>query len=352
MKSVIFPSGGGKGPAMRRVSKLIFLFSLSFLLTFNSCKNIFETSVEETKQEQEAQAAPGQLPDQTPAAPVPALKISFGGSLSMRGAVPSQINQAVANQNIQELEANYQKTYNSSLSLFERFMRSARPSVAAGGNYEFFVRAFTNDGAEPQEVTPQQDASGQYTYAFLLDPGHVWYFTAGFRRNAIGVQGQPGYEPERILMLDLDSQANNPFSHDFNNMDDLSATHSFILGPAQSEEGKGSLNLELTVATSFVDSFKLYIPDPSDGHAVEWNADGKIHITQDDTVQGKWYIKSDGLDSETHNVPSGVYDLSIIFYKQYIPAGGTQADAYNTPVYISYQTINVFDNMTTNLWMN
>ena len=354
MKSSMLPFKRGLWVSGRKVSKLFFLLFLSCLFAFNSCTNIFETSVEETTEEHQEQPAAGQTPAPIVTQPS-AVKVSFSGSLSMRGAVPSQIDQAVANQNTQELETSYQEELEASLSILQRLaraVRSASPSVAAGGNYEFFVRAFTNDGAEPQEVTPTQDASGQYTYAFLLEPGHIWYFTAGFRRNAIGIQGQTGYEPERILMLDLDSQRNAPFYHDFTNMDDLSSQHTFILGPVQSEEGKGSLNLELTVDTSKVDNFKLFIPDATDGHPVEWNADGKVHITEDGTTAGKWYIKSDGLDSESHNVPSGTYNLSIIFYKQFIPTGGSAADAYNTPVYISYQTINVFDNMTTNLWMN
>ena len=90
------------------------------------------------------------------------------------------------------------------------------------------------------------------------------------------------------------------------------------------------------------------------GIAQTWNGNGTVSlISPTATEPGIWHIKSVGLDpynfeNTAHQVKSGSYNLTLKFYKNYTISGSDIL----IPVYTTYQTINVFDNMITDTWVN
>ena len=182
---------------MNKVGKFFVIFSFSLLFIFTSCQNVFESSVDnpdETNQTKSETPA-GQSPDET-STPAPIPKITFSGSLRVEGALPSGLQQVLANPE----EATIDPLANDD-------SRTARPSISTGTNYEYYVRAYTDDGAQPVETIPQL-VEGAYTYSLALELEHTWKFEAGFRRKAVGE------DPVRQLLIDYDSKRNAPYSLD------------------------------------------------------------------------------------------------------------------------------------------
>ena len=320
---------------MHKVSKALLLFSFSFLLIFNSCTNLFENSVDNQNQNTQTADSAGQTP-----AAAAISKFTFGGSLRVEGALPSALQQALTNPNEAEIAP-----------LVTDDSRSARPSISTGTNYEYYVRAYTDDGAQPQETNPQL-VDGVYSYSLELELEHTWKFEAGFRRKAIGTQGEAGYQPARQLLIDYDSKRNTPYSLDLHTATGSFGEegHVFFLSPVQSENGKGSINLEINIEDTAADSCVLKVAD-TNGVAVNWDGNGKVSIVKPDS--STWYIRSEGVNTSNselnvHSVKSGSYELTLMFYKNYEISGVNVP----MPVFTSYQTINVFDNMTTDTWLN
>lgn len=334
---------------LKYIRKVSLLFLLVFI--FNSCTNIFEDSVDETEEQHSEQAAPvtvatapSQASSTSAATPVVIPKITFGGSLKVEGALPSKLQQALNNPD--DVENDPLETEAS---------RSARPTLGSGSNYQYYVRAYTNDDAEDVTVTPvQNETTHQYEYTLELEMEHTWYFEAGFKKLASGTPEDPGYQPERKLLIDYNSRINNPFSIDLHSGSEDgygSSGHVFLLCPYQSADGKGCINLEINIENNAADSIKLKAYN-GNGLLVDWgDAASKVHVVEE---SGKWYIRSDGvdtsnLDASTFDVKSDTYDLTIMFYKNYTLDSNHDIDL---PVFTSYQTINVFDNLTTDTWLN
>lgn len=329
---------------MYKVYHKVAIIILS-LFIFISCKNLFEDSVDEvteTRTEQTTSTTTSTPASSTPA-PVAKQKITFGGALQVEGALPSKLQEALANPG--DTNTDPLETADS---------RSARPTITAGGNYEYYVRAYTDDGADPVEVIPVENTTThQFEYSLELELEHTWKFEAGFRRKAIGTQGEAGYQPARQLLIDYDSKRNTPYSLDLHTATGSlgEQNHTFILCPSQSENGKGSINLSMNV--SGVDSVVITAVD-EDGIAQTWNGNGTVSlISPTVTEPGIWHIRSvglnpDNLENTAHQVKSGSYNLTLKFYKNY-----TISDV-DVPiqVYTSYQTISVFDNMITDTWVN
>ena len=324
---------------MHKVSKALLLLSFSLLLIFNSCTNVFESSVDNTQENTQERPA---TPAEQPAAPAPFTAgistFTFGGSIRVEGAVPSTIHQALANPD--------DSTSDPLESEAARSARPALPAAGAGGNYEYYVRAYTDDGAPSVETIPQL-VDGVYSYTMALELEHTWKFEAGFRRKAVGDV------PARQLLVDYDSKRNAPFSLDLHHgsADGYGETHTFILCPCQSNNGKGSINLLMNLVGA--DYLEVTAVNEA-GLAQQWNGNGNVTLVSPDSIgPGNWYIRSDGVnttDSEAtvHNLKSGTYELTLTFYKNYLFSGTN----IPLPVFTTYQTINVFDNMTTDTWIN
>ncbi len=329
----------------RRLS-ITILLSIFFLFIFNSCRNIFEDSVEEVSDTRTEQTT--STPTSTPASSTPATaskqKITFGGALQVEGALPSKLQEALANPG---------DTNNDPLETADS--RSARPTITAGGNYEYYVRAYTDDGADPVEVISVENATThKFEYSLELELEHTWKFEAGFRRKAVGDPAdEENYQPMRKLLIDYDSKRNAPFSLDLHTATGSlgEQNHTFILCPSQSENGKGSINLSMNV--SGVDSVVITAVD-EDGIAQTWNGNGTVSlISPTVTEPGIWHIRSvgltpDNLENTAHQVKSGSYNLTLKFYRNYTIS---EVDV-PIQVYTSYQTISVFDNMITDTWVN
>ncbi len=330
--------GGQKEAAMHKVSKALLLFSFSFLLIFNSCTNLFENSVDNQNQNTQTADSAGQTPDET-STPAPIPKITFGGSLRVEGALPSGLQQVLANPE----EATIAPLANDD-------SRTARPTISTGTNYEYYVRAYTDDGAQPVETIPQL-VEGAYTYSLALELEHTWKFEAGFRRKAVGE------DPVRQLLIDYESKTNNPFSinlHTASGSSYYGEQHVFTLCPSQSENGKGSINLLMDVTGA--DNVTVTAVDEA-GVAQTWTGNNTVNLLAPSNPPGpgSWYIRSTGVDTAdseatVHHVKSGTYELTLTFYKNYSITGVN--DPIPIPVYTTYQTVNVFDNMTTDTWVN
>lgn len=315
--------------------KVAIIFLSLFIIT--SCKNLFEDSVDEVTENHTEQTTTKSTPASSTPATAAKQKITFGGALQVEGALPSKLQEALANP---------EDTNNDPLETADS--RSARPTITAGGNYEYYVRAYTDDGADPVEVIPVENATThKFEYSLELELEHTWKFEAGFRRKAVGD------DPVRQLLIDYDSKRNTPYSLNLHTATGSlgEQNHTFILCPSQSENGKGSINLSMNV--SGVYSVVITAVD-EDGIAQTWNGNGTVSLISPSTAEpGIWHIRSVGLnpynlENTAHQVKSGSYNLTLKFYRNY-----TISDV-DVPiqVYTSYQTISVFDNMITDTWVN
>lgn len=292
---------------MRKVSKLFLLISLSFLLTFNSCNNVFENSVSSEEntsvQNNGSQTGDNTRPaGNTPSGELPA-KIVFGGSLQLNGAVPAEAHQP------EEGAENQQNG------------RSANAELPGTTDYEYYVTATSNDGLVREDVIPA--ASTNKNYTLQLETNKTWTFTAGYRKKASGTPGTDSYVAPKNLLIDIDTDSGHPYSLSLTDTRLQPAeAKTFILKPLQN--GRGTIDLTMTVPTG-IDDLKLFTSGEN-GVLTPWQIDA-LDVTTT-TIKTK----------ENMTIASGSYDVTMIFY-----SGEFQA-------YITYQTINVFDNMETKVW--
>ncbi|WP_022931722.1 beta strand repeat-containing protein [Treponema bryantii] len=312
---------------MRKVSKLFLLISLSFLLTFNSCNNVFENTV---SSDDEVQTASAQAAKKTPAEESPAagntsksnqpVTIEFGGSLKLKGAVP-----------VEFVEPKEPEPVNQN-------SRSANAQLPTGSDYEYYVTATSNDGIVKEDVIPVSSVSKDYT--LQLEINKTWTFTAGFRKNASGTPGTDSYVAPKDLLIDINTSSGHPYTLTLSETTLQPATQkTFILSPLQTSTGRGTINLNMTAPESGagITELKLFTSG-ANGLLQPWQpwAEGEspnldVSLTQ---------IKT----KENMTIASGSYDVTMIFYKH-----DTSLNK-DFQAYISYQTINVFDNMETKVW--
>jgi len=312
---------------MRKVSKLFLLISLSFLLTFNSCNNVFENTV---SSDDEVQTASAQATKKTPAEESPAagntsksnqpVTIEFGGSLKLKGAVPAEF-----------VEPKEPEPVNQN-------SRSANAQLPTGSDYEYYVTATSNDGIVKEDVIPVSSVSKDYT--LQLEINKTWTFTAGFRKNASGTPGTDSYVAPKDLLIDINTSSGHPYTLTLSETTLQPATQkTFILSPLQTSTGRGTINLNMTAPESGagITELKLFTSG-ANGLLQPWQpwAEGEspnldVSLTQ---------IKT----KENMTIASGSYDVTMIFYKH-----DTSLNK-DFQAYISYQTINVFDNMETKVW--
>lgn len=298
---------------MRKVSKLFLLISLSFLLTFNSCNNVFENSVS-AEENTNAQNNASQTDDKTGSAvnrpsSNPAATIVFGGTLAINGAVPAEFVEP------EEAAENQQSG------------RSANAELPGSTDYEYYVKATSNDGLVHEDIIPA--ASISKDYSLQLEINKTWTFTAGYRKKASGTPDTDSYVAPVNLLIDIDSDSGHPYSLTLSETVINPATQKvFTLKPLQN--GSGTIDLVMTVPTG-INDLKLFTSGEN-GVLIPWQTD-----TLDVTTTS---IKT----KENMTIASGSYDVTMIFYKH-----DTNLNR-DFQAYITYQTINVFDNMKTKVW--
>ncbi len=288
-------------------AKILSVISLFILLTFNSCNNVFENSVS-AEENTSAQNNASQTDDKTGPADNrpssnPAATIVFGGTLAINGAVPAEFVEP------EEAAENQQSG------------RSANAELPGGTDYEYYVKATSDDGLVHEDIIPA--ASTSKDYSLQLEINKTWTFTAGYRKKASGTPGTDSYVAPVNLLIDIDSDSGHPYSLPLTDTRLQPAeAKTFILKPLQN--GRGTIDLTMTVPSG-IDDLKLFTSGEN-GVLTPWQTDA-LDVTTTS-------IKT----KENMTIASGSYDVTMIFYN-----GEFQA-------YITYQTINVFDNMETKVW--
>lgn len=268
------------------------LIILSILFLFNSCTNLFESDVKENSHQQKVMTAK---------------YAELTGSVIIKGAVPGLISD-----------------------------RSAKPGMpsATDTNYKYFVKAthnYTDANGNPAEEVVEEYCDASFHYVLKLELNKQWVIMAGYKQ----------LEPEQILMVDTESDPDpgvtpNPFTITFTEENVSVTGKNFVLKPRQTADGTGSVHLALGLPA---DIKSLTILKSGDAGSLPVAATGFTNnVSSGDTDK---YI-------EANNIKSGVYNLILNFYKQY--NNGSEVILYLA--YSTIQTINVFDNLTTDTWIS
>ena len=212
--------------------------------------------------------------------------INFTGRCSLDGAYPRQLASARAQNTGME-------------------GRSALPQIDS--SYEYFVEASSTDGK-----TSTGGVNPNLTFSIPLAINHTWTITAGIRKT--------GSTDKIVFSAESDPVTPDRTATAFNNLN-------LILKPCQS--GSGSVSLAMTVP----EAVKKIETECSD---TNW----KDNIEAGLGTSGA-YIRSkrDGSDENVKTVKSGIYNIIIKFY-----------DENDFILYSIPQTVNVIDDMDTNLW--
>lgn len=303
----------GRRGAAFRASFLSFLFIV--LLTFTACKNLFEDSFSE-------QGQPGQNVESEITK-----RVSYRGTVSVSNSLPSEINKM--------------------LSTTAEVSRSAYAGLPTSDDFEYYVCA--SSSADTQEVVPALTDQGRvFELELLIDTEYT--LTAGYRKKASGTQGQSGYVPAKDCLKDIASVSGDPYSLTITEENFSQLTpYRFVLVPLQTSGGKGAINLAIAeIADSNINSLKLFIAG-EDGKPVAWQTDALDIDIEGSTLDGKFIrSKKDANGNLLYNIPSGCYEVSLNFYK-------TDTNVSPSITYIAYQTIqtiNVYDNLVTDIWQN
>ncbi len=303
----------GRRGAAFRASFLSFLFIV--LLTFTACKNLFEDSFSE-------QGQPGQNVESEITK-----RVSYRGTVSVSNSLPSEINKM--------------------LSTTAEVSRSAYAGLPTSDDFEYYVCA--SSSADTQEVVPTLTDQGRvFEFELLIDTEYT--LTAGYRKKASGTQGQSGYVPAKDCLKDIASVSGDPYSLTITEENFSQLTpYRFVLVPLQTSGGKGAINLAIAeIADSNINSLKLFIAG-EDGKPVAWQTDAFDIDIEGSTLDGKFIrSKKDANGNLLYNIPSGSYEVSMNFYK-------TDTNVSPAITYIAYQTIqtiNVYDNLVTDIWQN
>ena len=212
--------------------------------------------------------------------------INFTGRCSLDGAYPRQLASA--------------STQNTGME-----GRSALPQIDS--SYEYFVEASSADGK-----TSTGGVNPNLTFSIPLAINHTWTIRAGIRKT--------GSTDKIVFSAESDPVTPDRTATSFENLN-------LILKPCQS--GSGSVSLAMTVP----EAVKKIETECSD---TNWKDNDNIEAGLG-TSGAYIRSKSDGLDVNT--VKSGIYNIIIKFY-----------DENDFILYSIPQTVNVIDDMDTNLW--
>ncbi len=227
-------------------------------------------------------------------------RIIFNGTISVSGAFPAALSHAN-----EDCHTELDSASQSSVS------RSAIPSFTIGTEYYYYVTATQTDGSGSFSTNSIDDSkvfdtTSGVTFFLELTNGN-WKIECGIKKaKTLNVLS----DDDLLVMSDTYtatlSAANPVVSH--------------IFYPMPTKNGKGDVALQMT----FTGVSKITIACSDE----KWASD-TISPEEDKATLGKT-----GLDS-------GTYEVTINFY-----------DSNGNLLYYTVQSINVFDNMTTNSWVS
>lgn len=293
---------------MKRIpsTKVLSVFSILILLFFTSCNNVFENTISQQQttdfQEASDDTAEGSHITNAP------LTIQVNGNLNVEGALPSEFAKAAG--------------------------RSAKPSIPDDSSYEYYVKATSADSEKlvREAKIPASEVTGSVQYTLQLEVRRTWSFKAGFRK----------VNTTDDILIDINSDSGSPITKSLSD-DTTSQAVNFRLKPLQ-KGGKGSLDLKMKKVPDGITKLRLF-NNGSEGTNEDWLPSSILEVNVDKDTDDNNYIRS--VNGE-YNIDSGTYNITMVFYMTY----GTAPNQYDIPMYITYQTINVFDNLTTNVWVS
>lgn len=189
----------------------------------------------------------------------------------------------------------------------KRASRSAMPEIPT----DLTCSITAISGSNTQTAT----TSDNKNYTLVLEGGKNWTVTAVLDNS----EGNP------VLSDTWTIPASNT---------ETNLSHNFWVRPAASNGGSGKVELTITINNELKNTISRVSTSCKSSNDENWEAS----ITPDDIT----FEESNPAEIviRQNSIPSGVYEVSINFY-----------NSENVLVYNTIQSINVFDNLTTNTWV-
>lgn len=264
--------------------------------------------------------------------------VQFEGYIFTAGTNPDEIDSIIARAEA-ELLAREEEQGLISPSEADAF-RSALPLLPTdigeeeSNRYVYYVKAYghtTGNPAELCEVTedevsympPESGSTFIKKFRMSLEVGKDWTIESGLKKKPVGTPGQAGYQAEIILLKDTFPIVTTETNALLN--------HAFVLKPLTGGQGKIDLKIILdSQAGSKVGSIVL---------KNDVTAEVLTNMTAQRNSATEYTIRSTASDGF---ISSGQYPVRIVFMS------GENGTGYQQ--YCSIQTINIFNNLTTNKW--
>lgn len=291
-----------KRRSARRVAS-IFAALLLFALAFVSCDNSSSDNAAlfaAIAQAQSRSSKPKKRPADNPEASGEqgAKTITFTGNIGgSEGAIPAKMSAQLCAQ--------------ASAAGASGVSKSAVPGIDTGSSgYEWFATA-TADGADEVHGDFGTTAADSRSFSMALQVGRTWKIVCGVRAAGGGSVMEDSY--------DFDARADNPV-----------LLHTFVLTPKKS--GSGSIALSVSVDSSVATAVALCFDDDWK-EAAPAGPEKPLDLTASPALLSVGSIKS------------GSYDITLNFFAD--DGSGGRVYLYSAP-----QTINVFDNAETDMWVS
>ena len=256
-------------------------------------------------------------------------KIKLTGTLTLpdtEGAVPLQMQEILSSLG----------QYNSNSVTSER--AATVPSfIFDTTKHSYYAEAVKREGGQKiTEVTWHTGVDGT-TFSMELDYG-TWDVTAGIKNISDGFVIYSSTEPVTIV-------EGGPKSYSKN----------FVAKPKQTTDGQGKLDLTINIENGC----NIFFAEVNflSGNSASWNTN--FSTTNNSNLFGvsdDWDIKIGG---DSCDLKSGMYTVQINFYDYISYEDSKKDEAQNAIesgeavlVYSTIQTLNIYDNLTTNRWIN
>lgn len=247
-------------------------------------------------------------------------KVRLCGTITMpdfTGAVPSVAAQVNEN----------------SFSNSEEKSAAFTPIDYNGTEYQYFAEAKKRGTNETNSDASFEGTYPNKTFTLVLDYGY-WDITAGIKKD------------DQIIFSDtqpVELKSGDPTQY----------SASFTIKPQMTESGTGKIALEMNTGTNLdIDCATVSLLYGDNGAMLDaWNAAGMPVVETYLTNSNNKFTLT------AYSIKSGSYTVQIRFY-DFIGGDPGPSDVntdssngYLIPVYSTIQTINVYDNLTTNYWV-